>query len=366
MSRVCPRRRGFTLIELLVVIAIIAILIGLLLPAVQKVREAAARAKCQNNLKQLGLACHSYHDANGFFPQGRSADPIAPPATAPAKPGTATGGYPWDATSASWGPLAAMLPYVEQDNLFRATNGLTLGMNVAFVPGSTTTLVMSTPVATFNCPSDPRGGQLKEDNNWMGPDAGSQAVKAGPTNYFGAIGANWNPTWPNMIAGWASADPDGTGLNAPQMNSFVSGNGLFWRTHFQNFNNGTSRSDVRVTMTGISDGTSNTWMFGEGTVGRSQYSAWASTNHSLATAALPMNINLPGRTPDFGDSPNGNFSGNPPLRMWAVTLGFRSYHTGGCNFALADGSVRFARENMDLLSYRQMGTRNGGEVVRDQ
>src|ERR1700687_5976228 len=102
-------KRGFTLIELLVVIAIIAILIGLLVPAVQKVREAASRIKCSNNLKQYGLACHMYHDTNGFFPPGgKGPDPI--------------NGGSWNDDRGSW--LVYSLPYVEQDNLFKAFGNL--------------------------------------------------------------------------------------------------------------------------------------------------------------------------------------------------------------------------------------------------
>jgi prepilin-type N-terminal cleavage/methylation domain-containing protein len=176
-SRHSQRRSAFTLIELLVVIAIIAILIGLLLPAVQKVREAAARMKCANNLKQLGLALHSYHDAIGRFPASgvlTLAKPV-PSTNAPANHHT-------------W--LTFLLPYVEQDNLYKQTNINAVAWGQAIV---------GTDVSLLRCPSDP--GYGKSDETW------GIAV----TNYAGSEGYHW---WPTAVFNPGTGTGDYSGLFA--------------------------------------------------------------------------------------------------------------------------------------------------------
>ncbi len=202
------RRCAFTLIELLVVIAIIAILIGLLLPAVQKVREAAARLKCQNNLKQIGLALHKFHDANAALPPGYR-DPLRQPQFGP-----------------GWGWPVFLLPYLEQANLSRelGVDAHNLGGGANPVPPSPLTLA---PLGVFACPSDP------------GPAANPFYDGHGKSNYRG-VGGGQHPDAP--VAG-------GRGLS----NIFAPLNGTFWR-------------NSRVRFADISDGLSNTLVVGETTL----------------------------------------------------------------------------------------------------
>src|SRR5947209_5424326 len=173
-------RSGFTLIELLVVIAIIAILIALLVPAVQKVREAAARMQCSNNLKQLALACHNFHDMKKKLPANYGC--------------CGTGGAYW-----SW--IAMILPYIEQDNIYKGGNIGAFNANkfptttlAASAIGGVPTITI--PIPMLRCPSDPTAGQLLWTNRadiGGGPNGAGCAV----SNYKGVAGSNWQ--WGNAL-----------------------------------------------------------------------------------------------------------------------------------------------------------------------
>jgi prepilin-type N-terminal cleavage/methylation domain-containing protein len=303
------RRRGFTLIELLVVIAIIAILIGLLLPAVQKVREAAARAQCQNSLKQLALGCHTYHDAYKYLPRNGSKFTGA---------GCCNPGG-----DAEWSWIARVLPFIEQDPLYR------LG-NIDNVPlGSSAAVGMTIPL--LFCPSDTAvsEGTRTDRANWPG------GMAVGLTNYQGVIGSNWAwGNWPNFTRG-ASGNTNGDGLE--------DGNGVFFRTDYR----------YKLRLGDIRDGTSSTFMIGENIPDVNVHCAWPYSNNALATCAIPPNTAI--RPPYTG----GGFG----VWDWPNVYSFRSWHTGGLQFACADGSVHFVAESIDLNTYRALATIRGDEPV---
>lgn len=314
------RRRGFTLIELLVVIAIIAILIGLLLAAVQKIREAANRMKCTSNLKQLGLAAHNYHDTYGRFPTGVSA---------PGSDGRTTCLF------------VELLPFIEQDNLYRTWNFTTATANYGAVGTPA-----SRPINTFVCPS----AALRENPITL------SSMTLGLTCYAGNGGARTFPT------------------------TTATRDGIF-------------HQDSSVRFSDVTDGLSNTLMLGERLVTDpnldgylsatfttsptpplqvfSSFGAWSAPYgvSSLSTMVLSANGGLNGAfpTPYIPPPPPAvpppvDWSTFAPM-YWKRLSAWGSMHTSVVNFALADGSVRSIRTTIASPAFLAASTRAGGETI---
>jgi prepilin-type N-terminal cleavage/methylation domain-containing protein/prepilin-type processing-associated H-X9-DG protein len=321
------RRSGFTLIELLVVIAIIAILIGLLLPAVQKVREAAARMSCSNNLKQLGLAAHNYHSTFGSLPPGYHGP--EPNINYPL-PGHLTAGNP------KWvGCLVYLLPYMEQDNIYKQLRTMNdSGYTGTWWGTNPDWTLAHSQIKSFQCPSDQGPGNITTGSAALmhsytppgvqPPNSAAGAVmyyfpreNLGKTNYTGVAGPGWS---------------DGS-TYAP------AAGGANYRPYTGVF---TNRS--KITVQGISDGSSNTLMFGEGLGGNAPGSrdfqwSWMGTGAMATFQGLrPCSPSPPGI--------NGN---NATECSWAS---FSSRHTGLVQFCFGDGSVRGIRHGGSHQRYQ--------------
>jgi prepilin-type N-terminal cleavage/methylation domain-containing protein len=308
------RRPGFTLIELLVVIAIIAILIALLVPAVQKVREAAARTQCANNLKQIGLGLHNYHDARKKLPPPRGDYFITyaqslgyNSGSNPPYGGLFPGGF-----TQYGGWMCSLLPYVEQDNLYNKMKYTGTAWTGPFFGN------YNKPIPIFRCPSDPRNVDVT-------PNGGNM------TNYLGVTGANLNP---------------GQALNAQ---FFGPSNGVF------------DVNSKGVRLTDIIDGTAYTLMVGERPPARDKYWGWWSVSDYdclLSTTDVIGQYFYSGCvTPGLyrpGNLNNGGCSGD--------SNHFWSFHTGGGMWLFGDASTRYIPYTAQPLTI-PLATRDGGETV---
>lgn len=299
MSSARLPRRAFTLIELLVVIAIIAILIALLLPAVQQAREAARRSTCKNNLKQLGVALHSYHEAHGSLPPNSNGDDPNLP-----------NGFSW---------RVMILPFVDQTPLYNQFN---FSLRIT---DPDHLVLCQTVLPLLLCPSDPTP-RIKTDlhPNWCFPgNATGASNTVGSTSICDIAGSTYDQKAAvTTYSGVAGLHPD-TGPG-----------GMFRRrqSHITRFRD-------------MIDGSSNTLAVGEISPMYNPFSAWVSSDSPVPTT--------------YGINSSALLCGPAPCQYpaigWPQTTAAQTFHTGGAHFLLGDGSVHFLSENMDLLLYRQLG-----------
>lgn len=294
-------RRGFTLVELLVVIAIIAMLVTLLLPAVQAARESARRAQCMNNLKNIGLAIQNFHSAHNRIPKSHN--------------------YESDHMLSGRGWIAATLPFMEEQAKYDVMEPYFKG---AFARGEginhpDLANVVNQPVPLFRCPAAGSKDVSTEEFQWGGKEI---AV----TNYKGIIG--------NTKMG-------GAGVGSPDCHRSPDCRGLFWRySHLRT-----------ITFPKIIDGLSKTFLAGEDLPRYNRHSAMYHGNGDYSSTHFPPNVK---------PADPSVISGN-----WPLSITFRSDHPGGLHFAMLDGSVVFINDGIDFDTYRFLSTRNGEELVQD-
>jgi prepilin-type N-terminal cleavage/methylation domain-containing protein len=328
------RKRGFTLIELLVVIAIIAVLIALLLPAVQQAREAARRTQCKNNLKQIGLALHNYHDTYTVFPYG------------------ANDHWGWGGSSSppqrcAWNWRIAVLPFIDQANLYNSiyTAGplfCTVQSDWGVLPTDPLSAIHNQVVPGYICPSEvlPSVVTIPRPNNVGGPGIGAICNYQGSSGYTGnSSGGNCGrmPSWTSN----GSCDWDQNGMN----HSWAPGGPGMLHMY-----------PDRIGIKDVKDGTSNTIFVGEvidwfsngwpNDGGTKSYGCWDTVTWTNTHAVASTIWGINSRGSDWWYHWNGG-------------CGFQSHHVGGAHFLLVDGSVDFLSENIDFNAFLEMGNKAG-------
>ncbi|HTI50892.1 MAG TPA: DUF1559 domain-containing protein [Planctomycetaceae bacterium] len=319
------RNRGFTLIELLVVIAIIGVLVALLLPAVQQAREAARRAQCKNNLKQIGLALHNYHDAHLTFPPAYLVQPNVDPVMGTPNANGDNG--------PGWAGLMLLLPQLEQTGLYNSFN-----INLPSWHANNAAPAL-TPLSIYRCPSDPSGSNTYNVVNGCGSGATTLA-KFSLSNYVANAG---------QIEVWGDAGDLSKLANGP-----------FYR-------------NSRVRVGDVRDGLTNTVFFGEQTTYHTIGATWVGVVPNSQTCPTPKfayaGSDEAAPQVNVHSGPGGPFEIPPVIHAPNSNLGLvdemYSMHADGCNVLLGDGSVRFASKSMDQLIWSYLATCAGGEVVGD-